>query len=104
MRGEMEGMETFDTQTRYNRSIVGRFAEVPMLAAQFNSALINGLVPLAFGVYTTLLGYGVVPANPGNPQKSSAWRARHASKAKLGGPILIVFGVFMCSRAIWGGW
>ena len=75
-----------------------------MLAAQLSSSLINGLIPLAFGVYSTLLGYGIVPANPGNPQKSSAWRAKHASKAKLGGPLLIILGLFLTGRSVWGGW
>ena len=51
-----------------------------------------------------LLGYGIVPANPGNPQKSSTWRAKHASKAKLGGPLLISLGLFLTGRSVWGGW
>lgn len=71
-----------------------------MLAAQLSSSLINGLIPLAFGIYATLLGYGIVPTNPSNPQKSSAWRARHASKAKLGGPLLIILGLFLTGRAL----
>ena len=71
-----------------------------MLAAQLNSALINGLIPLAFGVYTTLLGYGILPANPGNPTKSSAWRNRWGTQARIGGPVLVLFGLFMTAKAL----
>ena len=71
-----------------------------MLAAQVNSALLNGVIPLAFGVYTSLLGYGIFPYHPGNPNKSSAWRARWGAQAKIAGPLLVLYGLFMTARAL----
>lgn len=64
------------------------------------SALLQALVPLAFGIYTSLLGYGVVPASFSNPKKASAWRARYGSQARIGGPLLIAFGLFQLFRAL----
>lgn len=71
-----------------------------MLAATLSTPLINALIALAFGVYTTLLGYGIVPANPGNPQKSSTWRARWGTQARIGGPLLVVAGLVLTARAL----
>ena len=72
-----------------------------MLAAQLSNQLLNGLIPLAFGIYTTLVGYGIIPANPGNPQKSSHWRARFGASARIGGPLLILLGLVLTGRALW---
>ncbi len=70
------------------------------LATQINSALVNGLVPLAFGIYSSLIGYGIIPAHPSNPKKSSQWRARWGTQARIGGPILILVGLFLTVRAL----
>lgn len=72
-----------------------------MLASQLSSQVINGLIPLGFGIYATLVGYGIVPANPGDARKSSAWRARWGGQARVGGPILILLGLFLTARALW---
>jgi len=65
-----------------------------------NSAMLQALVPLAFGIYTSLLGYGIVPANFNDPKKASAWRARFGMQARIGGPLLIAFGLFQLYRAL----
>lgn len=70
------------------------------LASQFSSALVNALVPLAFGIYSSLVGYGIVPAKPGDPKKSSQWRARWGTQARIGDPLLIVIGLFLTVRAL----
>ncbi len=70
-----------------------------MLALSFTSALLNGLIVTGFGVYSSLLGYGILQSNPSNPNKSSAWRARWGSQAKIGGPLLILFGLFLTGKA-----
>jgi hypothetical protein len=65
-----------------------------------NSAVLQALIPLAFGVYSSLLGYGIVPANFKDPKKASAWRARWGMQARIGGPLLIAFGLFQLVRAL----
>lgn len=65
-----------------------------------NSAMLQALIPLAFGIYTSLLGYGIVPASFNNPKKASAWRARFGTQARIGGPLLIAFGLFQLFRAL----
>jgi len=63
------------------------------LAAQAANPLIIGAIILAFGLYTTLTGYGIIDRNLANPQKSSAWRARWGRQARISGPLLIVAGL-----------
>ena len=71
-----------------------------MLAgSSLSTPLINGLIALGFGIYTSLLGYAIVPSNPGNPQKSAKWRARFGSAAQIGGPLLTLVGLFLVVRA-----
>lgn len=70
-----------------------------VLASGFNSQLINGLIPLGFGIYLTLAGFGLIPA--GSDKKSAAARARWVKHGKIGGPLLIAFGLYMLARALW---
>lgn len=65
-----------------------------------SNQLINGLIPLAFGVYSTLVGYGIIPANFTDPKKSSAWVARWGQHSRIGGPLLIVLGLYLVWRAL----
>jgi hypothetical protein len=65
-----------------------------------NSTLLQAIVPLVLGVYSSLLGYGIVPANFRDPKKSSAWRARWGKQARIGGPLLAAFGLFQLVRAL----
>lgn len=71
-----------------------------MLASGLSTPLINALIPLAFGIYSTLVGYGIIPANFSDPKKSSAWVARWGKQARIGGPLLIVLGLFLVYRAL----
>jgi hypothetical protein len=65
-----------------------------------NSTLLQALVPLGLGIYSSLLGYGIVPANFGDPKKSSAWLTRWGKQARIGGPLLVAFGLFQLARAL----
>lgn len=71
-----------------------------MLASGVSTPLINGLIPLAFGIYSTLVGFGIIPAHLSDPKKSSAWVARWGRQARIGGPLLIVLGLFLTVRAL----
>jgi uncharacterized membrane protein len=63
-----------------------------MLAAQTIPGLTSGIIPLALGVWATLLAFGIVPASL-DEKKAKQWRNRWASRMKVGGPLLIVFGL-----------
>lgn len=72
-------------------------------AAQAANPLLIGGIILAFGLYTTLIGYGIVDRNPGDPKKSSAWRARWGRQAQMSGPLLVLFGLaWLGYHLIWG--
>ena len=71
-----------------------------LLALSPSTALLNGLIVLAFGVYSSLVGYRIIPANFSDPKKSSAWMARWGGQARIGGPLLILFGLFLAGRAV----
>lgn len=64
------------------------------------NALLQAIVPLGLGIYSSLLGYGIVPANFNDPKKSSAWRNRWGKQARIGGPVLIAFGLFQLVRVL----
>lgn len=61
-------------------------------AAQAANPLLIGGIILAFGLYTTLVGYGIIERNPSDPKKSSTWRARWGKQAQISGPLLILVG------------
>lgn len=70
-----------------------------MLAGQSVPPLLQALIPLAFGIYGTLAGFGVLPVST-DPKKSAAQR-RMLPTYKFGGPLLIVVGLIMLVRAMW---
>lgn len=64
-----------------------------MLAAQAANPLVIGAIVLAFGLYTTVTGYGIVDRYMRDAKKSSAWRARWGLQARISGPLLILAGL-----------
>lgn len=55
---------------------------------------LEGLIPLLGGVfYAMLLGAGVLPRKPKNPERMALWRKKFGGVMLLLGPALIVFGV-----------
>lgn len=68
-----------------------------MLAATF-SATTNAAVIIAVGAVTTLMAFGILPASL-DARKAKQWHGRWGSKAKLGGPLIMVVGVVLLARA-----
>lgn len=71
-----------------------------MLAAQSFSPTIQALVVIGVGTFSTLLGFGVIPAGF-DQKKAAAWRRRYAGNFRLGGPLVIAAGLFLLARATW---
>lgn len=71
-----------------------------MLAASSLPPAVQALVPLAVGIYTTLLGYGIVPASL-DAKKAATWRKRYGGTAQIGGPLVILAGLVLGARAFW---
>ena len=53
---------------------------------------LEGLIPLAGGVYGWLLVTGTLPKHPKNPEKMAAWRQRYGTIVKVICPLLVIFG------------
>lgn len=71
-----------------------------LLNAQSISPLTQAIVVIGVGVFSTLLGFGLVPA--GFDQKKAAqWRKRYAANFRFGGPVVIVAGLALLVRALW---
>jgi hypothetical protein len=71
-----------------------------MLAAQSFSPTIQALVVIGVGIFSTLLGFGVIPAGF-DQKKAAAWRRRYGGNFRLGGPLVIAAGLFLLARATW---
>ncbi len=71
-----------------------------MLAAQSVSPLLQAFIVLGVGVFSTLLGFGLIPAGL-DQKKAAAWRKRYAGNFRLGGPLVIIAGFVMLARALW---
>ena len=54
---------------------------------------IEGLIPLAGGIYALLLAHGILPKNPKDPEKMEAWRKKYGRFIKALSPIVILFGL-----------
>ena len=53
---------------------------------------LEGLIPLAGGVYGYLLANGTLPKHPKDPEKMAAWRQKFWGILKVLCPLLAVFG------------
>ncbi len=60
---------------------------------EFDWGNLQGLIPIVGGVYGYLLALGVVPRNPGDPQKMADWRDKFGRALKIGCPVLVILGV-----------
>jgi hypothetical protein len=66
------------------------------------AGLAEGAIPLAGGVYGTLIGYRVVGKRPGESAKYDQWYTRFGVHFKWMGPVLIAYGLFQMIRAAAG--
>lgn len=71
-----------------------------LLAAQSFSPTMQALVVIGVGVFSTLLGFGLIPAGL-DRKKAAAWRKRYAGNFRLGGPLVIIAGLVLLARALW---
>jgi hypothetical protein len=67
--------------------------------ARLIASLIDGAIPFAGGVYITLLGFRVVGKKLGANSRFDDWMSRFGKFFRIGGPLLIAFGVF---QAVFG--
>lgn len=70
-----------------------------LFAAQSLPPMVQALVILGVGLVSTLMALGVVPASF-DPAKAHKWRQRYGSKLMIGGPLVILVGLFMLARAL----
>lgn len=68
-----------------------------MLSAS-TSPVLNALVVIGVGLFTTLMAFGIVPASL-DARRARQWRARWGSGAKIGGPLVMVAGLALLARA-----
>ncbi|MFV0297078.1 MAG: hypothetical protein ACK5JT_13270 [Hyphomicrobiaceae bacterium] len=69
-----------------------------MLAAQF-SPILKAIIVIGVGIFSTLLGFGLIPAGF-NKKKADAWRKRYAGNLRIGGPLVIIAGLFLLGKAL----
>ena len=70
-----------------------------MLAAQV-PPVVQAIVVLGVGVFSTLMGFGLIPAGL-NAKKAEAWKKRYAGNFRIGGPLVIVAGLVLLGKALW---
>lgn len=58
-------------------------------------AMFDGVVMAACGVFSLLLGAGVIPLRPSQGFDPVAWRARHGRKLVLCGALAVTGGMFL---------
>ena len=69
-----------------------------MLSAQPLPPMTQAIVVLGVGLFSTLLGFGIIPAGL-DPKKSAAWHKRYGGNLKIGGPLVILVGLALLARA-----
>ena len=55
----------------------------------------NGLFPLVFGIYFSLIAFEVLPRNPKDPERLELWRRKFGGMMKVLSPLLIIMGVLL---------
>ncbi|MGE0698629.1 MAG: hypothetical protein AB7O57_05990 [Hyphomicrobiaceae bacterium] len=71
-----------------------------LLTSQPVPPLAQALVVLGVGVFSTLMGFGFIPAAL-DAKKAAAWRKRYAANFQIGGPLVVVAGLVLLVRALW---
>jgi hypothetical protein len=56
---------------------------------------LEGIIPLAGGVYGWLLATGKVPANPKDPEQLAEWRRKFGPILKVAAPLAIIYGLLL---------
>ncbi|MGE0765381.1 MAG: hypothetical protein AB7L90_02860 [Hyphomicrobiaceae bacterium] len=71
-----------------------------VLAAQSVSSTTQAIIVIGVGVFSTLLGFGLLPAGL-DAKKAAAWRKRYSGNFRIGGPLVILAGLVLLGRALW---
>jgi hypothetical protein len=66
----------------------------------FFGVLVNGAIPFRCGAYATLSAFRMVGPRPGVNPKQDEWHRQWGGFLRVGGPIMILFGIFLW---VWGG-
>lgn len=69
-----------------------------LLSAQPMPPMVQAIVVLGVGVFSTLLGFGLIPAGF-DAKKAATWRKRYAGNLRIGGPLVILVGLVLLARA-----
>jgi hypothetical protein len=68
-------------------------------AHQF-AGLVESLIPIAGGVYVTLLAYRKVGKQEGEDARWDDWHDRYGSLMRIVGPLCVGFGLFLVAMAL----
>ena len=66
----------------------------------WNLGNLEGLIPLAAGIYFLGLARGLWPKKLKNPEKFEQWRTKFGGFIKIAGPLLIVLGVLQLTGVL----
>ena len=61
---------------------------------------LSALIPIVGGIYFFLMGIGVLPRNPTDPEKLELWRRKFGPAMKLIGPAVCIFGILQFFRIL----
>ena len=57
-----------------------------------------GIIILACGIHTALMGYGVLPRKVKDPERIEQWRKKFGRTMRMGGLGLCVYGILQIAR------
>lgn len=60
--------------------------------------LVEGVIPFMAGIYVTLLAFRVIGPRPGVKPKMDDWHRRWSGFMRVGGPLLVVFAIFLWAK------
>ncbi len=61
---------------------------------------LEGLIPLAGGVYGFLLANGTLPKHPKDPEKMALWHKKFVGVLKVICPLLVIFGALQLAGVL----
>ena len=61
---------------------------------------LEGLIPIAGGVYGWLLANGTLPKHPKDPEKMAAWRRKFGGPLRIICPLLVIFGALQLAGVL----
>ncbi len=62
--------------------------------------LVEGGLPVAMGLYVTLLGFRTLGKRPGESPMYDQWYERFGSTLQVLGPLVFLFGIYQMTRIL----